>query len=206
MTRLGRMAAGARNILNKNEGWDFTECRMKLKKFLYGEKYQTHECLAESVEKKVKKFFSGKKDIGKVQGNDISSSVEKVDGGSGDHQEDAKKNKGAAEMGLKGVGKMVSVRDKSLKAGAAEIGRSMLGLDGIESMENVKQILSQMELLEGKMDAGFQRLELLIKSRCGRGGPRPPQSGSGGGGPRPPQSGSGGGSGSDEDGGIDIGE
>ena len=27
------------------------------------------------------------------------------------------------------------------------------------------------------MDAGFQRLELLIKNRCGGGGPRPPQSG-----------------------------
>ena len=23
-------------------GWDFTQCRMKLKKFLYGNKYQTH--------------------------------------------------------------------------------------------------------------------------------------------------------------------
>ena len=51
---------------------------------------------------------------------------------------------GTVEMGLKGVGKMVSVHDKSLKAGAAEIGSSMLGLDGIESMENVKQIVSQM--------------------------------------------------------------
>ena len=63
---------------------------------------------------------------------------------------------GAAEMGLKGVGKMVSVRDKSLKAGTAEIGSSMLGLDGIESMDNVKKILSQMQLLEGTVDAGFQ--------------------------------------------------
>ena len=63
---------------------------------------------------------------------------------------------GTVEMGLKGVGKMVSVHDKSLKAGAAEIGSSMLGLDGIESMENVKQIVSQMQLLEGTVDAGFQ--------------------------------------------------
>ena len=85
---------------------------------------------------------------------------------------------GTVEMGLKGVGNMVS-----LKAGAAEIGSSMLGLDGIESMENVKQIVSQMQ---GKMDAGFQRLELLIKNRCGGGGPRPPQSGFSGGGLRPP--------------------
>ena len=90
---------------------------------------------------------------------------------------------GTVEMGLKGVGKMVSVHDKSLKAGAAEIGSSMLGLDGIESMENMKQIVSQMQ---GKMDAGFQRLELLIKNRCGGGGPRPPQSGFSGGGLRPP--------------------
>ena len=62
---------------------------------------------------------------------------------------------GAAEMGLKGVGKMVSVSDKSLKAGAAEIGSSMLGLDGIESMDNVKQIFSKVQNLEGefrKMD------------------------------------------------------
>ena len=36
------------------------------------------------------------------------------------------------------------------------------------------------------MDAGFQRLELLIKNRCGGGGPRPPQSGFSGGGLRPP--------------------
>lgn len=93
---------------------------------------------------------------------------------------------GVAEMALKGAGKMVSVRDKSLKASAAEIGNSMLGLDGIESMENVKQILAKMQKLEGKVDAGFQRMdhkleevELLIKSRCGGGGPprpRPPQS------------------------------
>ena len=39
------------------------------------------ECLAE----KVKKFFSGKKDLGKVQGNDISSRVERVDAGLADH-------------------------------------------------------------------------------------------------------------------------
>lgn len=91
---------------------------------------------------------------------------------------------GAAEMALKGAGKMVSVRDKSLKAGAAEIVNSMLGLDGIESTENVKHILAKMQKLEGKVDAGFQRMdhklkevELLIKSRCGGGGPprpRPP--------------------------------
>nr|POE61751.1 hypothetical protein CFP56_72918 [Quercus suber] len=83
----------------------------------------------------------------------------------------------AAEIGLKGVRKIVSVCDKSLTAGAAEIGSSMLGLDGIEIVENVKQILSKVQKLEGKMDAGFQRmdhkieekyrkLELLIKSRC----------------------------------------
>lgn len=62
---------------------------------------------------------------------------------------------GAAEMALKGAGKMVSVRDKSLKAGAAEIVNSMLGLDGIESTENVKHILAKMQKLEGKVDAGF---------------------------------------------------
>ena len=32
--------------------------------------------------------------MGKVQVNDISSRVERVDAGSADHQEDAKKNKG----------------------------------------------------------------------------------------------------------------
>ena len=85
---------------------------------------------------------------------------------------------GAVEIGLKGVGTIVSVRDKSLTAGTAKIGNSMLGLDGIETMENVKQILSKVQKLEGKMDAGFQRmdhkieeefrrLELLIKCRCG---------------------------------------
>ena len=109
---------------------------------------------------------------------------------------------GAAEMGLKGVGKMVSVSDKSLKAGAAEIGSSMLGLDGIESMDNVKQIFSKVQNLEGefrkmdhKIEEEFWRLEILIKNTCGGGGPRLPQSGSGGG------------SGSDEDsssGGFDI--
>ena len=96
---------------------------MKLKKFLYGNKYQTHgiyiffnffflpvtnflhstlflfciECVVESIEKKVKKFLSGKKYIGKVQGTDVSSRVEKVDAGSGDHQEDAKKKKGKTQ-------------------------------------------------------------------------------------------------------------
>lgn len=90
----------------------------------------------------------------------------------------------ATEMALKGAGKMVSVRDKSLKARAVEIGSSMLGLDGIERMENVKQILAKMQKLEGKVDAESQRMdhkleevELLIKSRCGGGGPprpRPP--------------------------------
>ena len=85
---------------------------------------------------------------------------------------------GAVEIGLKGVSTIVSVRDKSLTAGTAKIGNSMLGLDGIETMENVKQILSKVQKLEGKMDAGFQRmdhkieeefrrLELLIKCRCG---------------------------------------
>ena len=52
------------------------------------------ECVAESIEKKVKKFLSRKKYMGKVQGTDVSSRVEKVDVGSGDHQEDAKKKKG----------------------------------------------------------------------------------------------------------------
>ena len=96
---------------------------MKLKKFLYGNKYQTHgiyiffnffflpvtnflhstlflfciECVVESIEKKVKIFLSGKKYIGKVQGTDVSSRVEKVDAGSGDHQEDAKKKKGKTQ-------------------------------------------------------------------------------------------------------------
>ena len=146
------------------------------------------ECLAKSIEKKVKKFLSGKKYMGKVQGTDVSSRVEKVDASSGDHQEDAKKKKGklvnqfffvvvilalfgnvlvlylqcvlvffvgtgvmpllsnvmvvegAVEIDLKGVGKIVSVHDKSLTAGTAKIGSSMLGLDGIETMENVKQI------------------------------------------------------------------
>ena len=96
---------------------------MKLKKFLYGNKYQTHgiyiffnffflpvtnflhstlflfciECVVESIEKKAKKFLSGKKYIGKVQGTDVSSRVEKVDAGSGDHQEDAKKKKGKTQ-------------------------------------------------------------------------------------------------------------
>ena len=42
----------------------------------------------------------------------------------------------AVEMGLKGVGKLESVQDKSLKDGAAEIGNSMLSLDSIESMEH----------------------------------------------------------------------
>ena len=85
---------------------------------------------------------------------------------------------GAAKIGLKGVEKVVSVCDKSLTAGAAKIGSSMLGLDGIETMENVKQILSKVQKLERKMDAGFQRMdhkieeefrrsELLIKSKCG---------------------------------------
>ena len=32
--------------------------------------------------------------MGKVQGTDVSSRVEKMDVGSGDHQEDAKKKKG----------------------------------------------------------------------------------------------------------------
>ena len=96
---------------------------MKLKKFLYGNKYQTHgiyiflkffflpvtnffhstlflfciECVVESIEKKVKKFLSGKKYMGKVQGTDVSSRVEKVDAGSGDHQGDAKKKKGKTQ-------------------------------------------------------------------------------------------------------------
>ena len=131
MTRLGRMA-GARNILNKNEGiinhillllffiifffwlvfysvlflllktgWDFTECRIPNSWYMYIFLISCFfffflpitnffhsalflfcvECLAE----KVKKFFSGKKDLGKVQGNDISSRVERVDAGLADH-------------------------------------------------------------------------------------------------------------------------
>ncbi|KAK4591517.1 hypothetical protein RGQ29_021644 [Quercus rubra] len=180
MTRLGRMA-GARNILNKNEGWDFTQCRMKLKKFLYGNKYQTHECVAESIEKKVKKFLSEKKYMGKVQGTDVSSRVEKVDARSGD-QENAKKKKGEGVMPL--------LSNIMVAKSAVEIGSSMLGLDGsIENMENAKQILSKMQKLEGKMDAKFQRidhkieeefrrLELLIKSRCEGSGPKPQQLGS----------------------------
>ena len=52
------------------------------------------ECLAESIEKKVKKFLFRKKYMGKDHGTDVSSRVEKVDAGSGDHQEDAKKKKG----------------------------------------------------------------------------------------------------------------
>ena len=48
-----------------------------------------------------------------------------------------------AEMGLKGIGKLVSVQDKSIKDGAAEIGNSMLGLDSIELMGSVKNFLTK---------------------------------------------------------------
>ena len=47
------------------------------------------------------------------------------------------------EMGLKGIGKLVSVQDKSIKDGAAEIGNSMLGLDSIELMGSVKIFLTK---------------------------------------------------------------
>ena len=49
----------------------------------------------------------------------------------------------AVEMGLKGVGKLESVQDKSLKDGAAEIGNSMLSLDSIELMGSVKIFLTK---------------------------------------------------------------
>nr|POE61752.1 hypothetical protein CFP56_72919 [Quercus suber] len=75
---------------------------------------------------------------------------------------------GATEISLKGVGKIVSVCDKSLTAGVAEIGSSMLGLDGIETVENVKQILSKVQKLEGKMDAGFQRMDHKIEEEPAR--------------------------------------
>ena len=51
--------------------------------------------------------------------------------------------KGVAKRGLRGIGKLVSVRDKSIKDGAAEIGNSMLGLDSIESMGSVKKNLTK---------------------------------------------------------------
>ena len=51
--------------------------------------------------------------------------------------------KGVAKMGLREIGKLVSVRDKSIKDGAAEIGNSMLGLDSIESMGSVKKNLTK---------------------------------------------------------------
>ena len=50
---------------------------------------------------------------------------------------------GVAEMGLKGIGKLVSVQDKSIKDGAAEIGNSMLSLDSIELMGSVKKFLTK---------------------------------------------------------------
>ena len=72
---------------------------------------------------------------------------------------------GIAEMGLKGVGKLVSVRDKSIKDGATEIGNSILGLDCIESMESVKKNLTKtistedlLLKLEHKVDNEFQRM------------------------------------------------
>ena len=72
---------------------------------------------------------------------------------------------GIAEMGLKGVGKLVSVQDKSIKDGATEIWNSILGLDCIESMESVKNNLTKtistedlLLKLEHKVDNEFQRM------------------------------------------------
>ena len=50
---------------------------------------------------------------------------------------------GVAKMGLREIGKLVSVRDKSIKDEAAEIGNSILGLDSIESMGSVKKNLTK---------------------------------------------------------------
>ena len=50
---------------------------------------------------------------------------------------------GVAKMGLREIGKLVSVRDKSIKDGAAEIGNSMLDLHSIESMGSVKKNLTK---------------------------------------------------------------
>ena len=50
---------------------------------------------------------------------------------------------GVAKMGLREIGKLVSVRDKSIKDGAAEIGNSMLDLHSIESMGSVKKNLTR---------------------------------------------------------------
>ena len=72
---------------------------------------------------------------------------------------------GIAKMGLKGVGKLVSVQDKSIKDGATEIWNSILGLDCIESMESVKKNLTKtistedlLLKLEHKVDNEFQRM------------------------------------------------
>ena len=236
---------------------------MKLKKFLYGNKYQTHaiyifliscfffflpvtnffhsalflfciECVAESIEKKVKKFLSGKKYMGKVQGTDVSSRVEKVDARSGD-QENAKKKKGKlvnqfffvvvvlASFGnvlvvylqcvlvfFVGEGVMPLLSNIMVAKSAVEIGSSMLGLDGsIENMENAKQILSKMQKLESKMDAKFQRIDHKIEEEFRR-LELLIKSRCEGSGPRPQQLGSCGDSGIDEDsssdGGFEIGD
>ena len=50
---------------------------------------------------------------------------------------------GVAKMGLREIGKLVSVRDKSIKDGAAEIGNSMLGIDSIKTMGSVKKNLTK---------------------------------------------------------------
>lgn len=125
---------------------------------------------------------------------------------------------GVAEMALKGAGKLVSVREKNLKQGATDIGKSFLGLDSAESMANVKNILthatftkdfllklehkvdSEFQKMDQKMDHQFKKMELLIKTTCG-GGPKPPP----GGGPKPPPSSSDEDSGSNEDSSSDNG-
>ena len=181
------------------------------------------ECLAESIEKKVKKFLSVKKYMGKVQGIDVSSRVEKVDARSGD-QENAKKKKGKlvnhfffvvvvlASFGnvlvvylqcilvfFVGEGVMPLLSNIMVAKSAAKIGSLMLGLDGsIENMENAKQILSKMQKLEGKMDAKFQRIDHKIEEEFRR-LELLIKSRCEGSGPRPQQSGSGGDSGIDED-------
>ena len=192
------------------------------------------ECVAESIEKKVKKFLSGKKYMGKVQGTDVSSRVEKVDARSGD-QENAKKKKGKlvnhfffvvvvlASFGnvlvvylqcvlvfFVGEGVMPLLSNIMVAKSAVEIGSSMLGLDGsIENMENAKQILSKMQKLEGKMDAKFQRIDHKIEEEFRR-LELLIKSRCEGSGPRPQQLGSCGDSGIDEDsssdGGFEIGD
>lgn len=64
---------------------------------------------------------------------------------------------GVAEMALKGTGKLVSVREKTLKDGAIDIGNSLLGLDSTKSMRSVKKILTQTistEHLETRAQSG----------------------------------------------------